>query len=125
MKPGLQFRLNQQLTLTPQLQQAIRLLQLSQLELEAELRQIAEGNPLLEFEEEAASAENDDLGGDEVDIYAAGNDAAAVDHNTDDAPEWPEDAGPVEAPIDFSMGNGSASGNSRGDEDFEPQNAAP
>jgi len=40
MKPGLQFRLNQQLTLTPQLQQAIRLLQLSQLELEAELRQI-------------------------------------------------------------------------------------
>lgn len=125
MKPGLQFRLNQQLTLTPQLQQAIRLLQLSQLELEAELRQIAEGNPLLEFEEEAASAENDDLGGDEVDIYAAGNDAAAVDHNTDDAPEWPEDAGPVEAPIDFSMGNSSASGNSRGDEDFEPQNAAP
>ena len=38
MKPALQFRLHQQLTLTPQLQQAIRLLQLSQLELEAELR---------------------------------------------------------------------------------------
>ena len=37
MKPGLQFRLHQQLTLTPQLQQAIRLLQLSQLELEAEV----------------------------------------------------------------------------------------
>jgi RNA polymerase sigma-54 factor len=52
MKPGLQFRLHQQLTLTPQLQQAIRLLQLSQLELEAELRQIAESNPLLEFAEE-------------------------------------------------------------------------
>ena len=53
MKPGLQFRLHQQLTLTPQLQQAIRLLQLSQLELEAELRQIAESNPLLEFAEDA------------------------------------------------------------------------
>ena len=52
MKPALQFRLHQQLTLTPQLQQAIRLLQLSQLELEAELRQIAESNPLLEFAEE-------------------------------------------------------------------------
>ena len=55
MKPGLQFRLHQQLTLTPQLQQAIRLLQLSQLELEAELRQIAESNPLLEFAEDAES----------------------------------------------------------------------
>ena len=47
MKQGLQFRLNQQLALTPQLQQAIRLLQLSNLELGMELQQIVEANPLL------------------------------------------------------------------------------
>lgn len=47
MKQGLQLRLNQQLALTPQLQQAIRLLQLSNLELGAELRQICDTNPLL------------------------------------------------------------------------------
>jgi RNA polymerase sigma-54 factor len=120
MKPGLQFRLNQQLTLTPQLQQAIRLLQLSQLELEAELRQIAEGNPLLEFEEEAAPGEVE-----EESFTAAPAEAPTVDHDVDDGADWSEPDTPVEAPIDFSL-SGSASGaGSRGEEDFEPQNAAP
>jgi RNA polymerase sigma-54 factor len=120
MKPGLQFRLNQQLTLTPQLQQAIRLLQLSQLELEAELRQIAEGNPLLEFEEEATPGEVE-----EESFTAAPAEAPTVDHDVDDGADWSEPDTPVEAPIDFSL-SGSASGaGSRGEEDFEPQNAAP
>ncbi|QLM58595.1 RNA polymerase factor sigma-54 [Escherichia coli] len=48
MKQGLQFRLSQQLAMTPQLQQAIRLLQLSTLELQQELQQALESNPLLE-----------------------------------------------------------------------------
>ncbi|HCK2656323.1 TPA: RNA polymerase factor sigma-54 [Escherichia coli] len=48
MKQGLQLRLNQQLAMTPQLQQAIRLLQLSTLELQQELQQALESNPLLE-----------------------------------------------------------------------------
>ncbi len=52
MKPALQLRLNQQLALTPQLQQAIRLLQLSRAELEMELVEALESNPLLEMEEE-------------------------------------------------------------------------
>ena len=39
MKQGLQLRLSQQLAMTPQLQQAIRLLQLSTLELQQELQQ--------------------------------------------------------------------------------------
>ncbi|MGN2242471.1 RNA polymerase factor sigma-54 [Frateuria sp. GZRR33] len=120
MKPGLQFRLNQQLTLTPQLQQAIRLLQLSQLELEAELRQIAEGNPLLEFEEESAEpGETEEEG-----FSAAPAEAPTVDHNVDDGADWGETDGPAEAPIDFSLGSSAPSG-SRGEEDFEPQNAAP
>jgi RNA polymerase sigma-54 factor len=61
MKPGIQLRLHQQLALTPQLQQAIRLLQLSQVELETELRELAETNPLLELDapEEGEGAEGE------------------------------------------------------------------
>ena len=56
MKPSLQVRLSQHLALTPQLQQSIRLLQLSTLELHQEVEQMLELNPFLEVEEEAAPA---------------------------------------------------------------------
>ena len=56
MKPSLQVRLSQHLALTPQLQQSIRLLQLSTLELHQEVEQMLEQNPFLETEEEAAPA---------------------------------------------------------------------
>ena len=52
MKPSLQLKLSQHLALTPQLQQSIRLLQLSTLELEHELENFLQENPLLEREEE-------------------------------------------------------------------------
>ena len=48
MKQSLQLRLGQSLTMTPQLQQAIKLLQLSSLELQTEIQQTLETNPLLE-----------------------------------------------------------------------------
>jgi len=48
MKPSLQLKLSQHLALTPQLQQSIRLLQLSTLELEQELEKYLQENPLLE-----------------------------------------------------------------------------
>ena len=48
MRPSINLRLNQQLKMTPQLQQAIRLLQLSSLELELEVRAALESNLLLE-----------------------------------------------------------------------------
>lgn len=48
MKHSLQLRLSQHLTLTPQLQQSIRLLQLSTLELNQELERLLQENPLLE-----------------------------------------------------------------------------
>ena len=57
MKPALQLRLGQSLALTPQLQQAIRLLQLSRLELEIELNLALESNPLLDMSEEPAEGE--------------------------------------------------------------------
>lgn len=57
MKQSLQLRLGQHLTMTPQLQQAIRLLQLSALELQAEVQEALESNPLLEAGEDAEQAE--------------------------------------------------------------------
>ena len=54
MRPSLQVRLSQHLALTPQLQQSIRLLQLSTLELHQEVEQMLEQNPFLEAEEDTA-----------------------------------------------------------------------
>src|SRR5512146_2167993 len=51
MKHSLQLRLSQHLTLTPQLQQSIRLLQLSTLELNQEIEKFLQDNPLLERED--------------------------------------------------------------------------
>jgi len=51
MKPALQLRIQSQLALTPQLQQAIKLLQLSSMELELELNLALESNPLLDLVE--------------------------------------------------------------------------
>ena len=57
MKQSLQLRLGQSLTMTPQLQQAIRLLQLSSLELSTEIQQVLESNPMLESNEDETSEE--------------------------------------------------------------------
>jgi RNA polymerase sigma-54 factor len=52
LKPALQLKLGQQLTMTPQLQQAIRLLQLPVLELQAQVQEALESNVMLEAEED-------------------------------------------------------------------------
>ena len=49
MKQTLALKLGQQLTMTPQLQQAIRLLQLSSLDLQQEIQTVLESNPMLEL----------------------------------------------------------------------------
>jgi len=72
MKQTLQLKLGQSLTMTPQLQQAIRLLQLSSLELQAEIQEILESNPLLEITED-----NNNDGGDN----ASGENAASSDNS--------------------------------------------
>lgn len=53
MKQSIQLRLGQNLTMTPQLQQAIRLLQLSTLDLQQEIQEVLESNLMLEVEDEA------------------------------------------------------------------------
>ena len=52
--------MGQQLTMTPQLQQAIRLLQLSTLDLQQEIQEALESNPMLERQEEGDDFDNSD-----------------------------------------------------------------
>lgn len=57
LKQGFDLRLGQTLSMTPQLQQAIRLLQLSSLELQAEIQQALEENPLLQLADEEGDSD--------------------------------------------------------------------
>lgn len=58
MKQSLSLKLGQSLTMTPQLQQAIRLLQLSSLDLQQEIQENLDSNPMLELDEDDESAED-------------------------------------------------------------------
>ena len=58
MRPTLQLKMGQQLTMTPQLQQAIRLLQLSSLELQQEIQDALDSNPLLDSDEDNNHADS-------------------------------------------------------------------
>lgn len=107
MKASLQLRIGTQLTMTPQLQQAIALLQLSTLDLRQEIQQALDANPMLEqedeFSEQAASEPKEE--------------------------EWSESI-PNELSVDSDwsdtyqdMGNLSGSSNSSEGPDFERQAA--
>ena len=54
MKPSLQLRLSQNLALTPQLQQSIKLLQLSTVEMQQEIENYLQENPMLERDDDGA-----------------------------------------------------------------------
>lgn len=71
LKPSLQLKLSQQLTMTPQLQQAIRLLQLPVMELQTQIQQALDENVMLETEEQdegdtAEAAEPDEVSSEDV-----------------------------------------------------------
>ncbi len=104
MKQGLHLKLSQHLTLTPQLQQSIRLLQLSTLELEAEIEQMLSDNPLLEREEEPAA-----FGSAEQPVTEALPDAFGP-QGADAPPDWAEreaaaGTAPAAAPRDVDDDN--------------------
>jgi len=81
MKHSLQLKLGQHLTLTPQLQQSIRLLQLSTLELNQELEQMLQDNPLLEREDEdEASYAATEAPAHTAEAEAQGTDTAPPEH---------------------------------------------
>jgi RNA polymerase sigma-54 factor len=106
VKPALQLRLHQQLALTPQLQQAIRLLQLSSVELEMELREALESNPLLELTEvDGEESANGEYAG--VDAPAAATEGATEAATTNEegpAEEGPRDEFGGDESIDFDFG---------------------
>lgn len=122
MKPTLQTRLSQQLTLTPQLRQAIKLLQLSSIELELEINDAIDSNPLLEREEEEELL-NGANGSDEAPVSTA--DTATADTEREGAGESTEQ---FEDVPDFEWEDDSFSrtSNPSGDgEDREDTTAAP
>jgi len=137
MKQTLQLKLTQHLTLTPQLQQSIRLLQLSTLELNAEVDRMLQENPLLEREDgdeeppqefsvsgtapgpvttERPTREESDGDGDGGDGIAAADAAPS----RDDLPDVTDFADFGGGATDGDWGGGSAAE----DDDFSPQQAA-
>ncbi|MGI9324926.1 MAG: RNA polymerase factor sigma-54 [Pseudomonadales bacterium] len=142
LKQGLQLKLGQSLTMTPQLQQAIRLLQLSALDLQQEIQEVLEANPMLELEDEYELAANGtdptteqqpaDTSADESDAQIEGDlkvtgeatetEVAAGD-NTD---QLPDDL-PVDTDWDdvYEPATSTSSSSSEGDWDFTEFNSAP
>lgn len=102
MRTGLQLRQSQQLAMTPQLQQAIRLLQLSSQELDLELRRALEENVLLETPDESPSSTTEEA------LRDPGEDDGN-DRETDPAVEtdW-DQTGSVESADEWSAGSAGA-----------------
>ena len=93
MRPSLQLRIGQQLTMTPQLQQAIKLLQLSTLDLQQEIQEALETNPLLEVDENQAPNKEDNGSNDLEEAFSASasaETATASDGSEDAAPSSDE-----------------------------------
>jgi RNA polymerase sigma-54 factor len=125
MKPTLQLKTSQHLTLTPQLQESIRLLQLSTLELNQEIERLAQENPLLELDDSVGSgieylgvleAEVEPLPGDLMEIPDEGSGKLLSDDSLDAKKEGEADW----------LGDDSASRGMRDDDDERdfPQQAA-
>lgn len=116
MKQSLQLRIGQQLTMTPQLQQAIRLLQLSTLELQIEIQQALESNVMLELAEDAetedemiAGLENaaDPLHEENLADNPENRDSATTepDNNSQDLEVQHREEIPDELPVDSDWGD--------------------
>lgn len=117
MKVGLHLGLGQHLTMTPQLQQAIRLLQLSTLELQQEVQSALDSNPLLELEDgNEPEAGLPDLPGAAQDAPPTASDTLTLDTQAALPDELPVDT----AWDDIYVGSGSASGGEALDEDGDP-----
>ena len=107
MKPSLSLRMSQHLALTPQLQQSIRLLQLSTLELSQEVEQMLDENPFLERAEDEAPIESLGLGAQDerVSLGDRVSEAAQDSPASDDGPDLRDEA--VEGVAESWDGDGS------------------
>lgn len=113
MKHSLQLKLGQHLTLTPQLQQSIRLLQLSTLELNQELEQMLQDNPLLEREDENEDAAS--LAAAEAPAHTAEAEAQSTEAPQPESSE----SDPVTSLDDSDWNDYSTAGSNDEDSDYE------
>ena len=104
MKPTIQLRLGQHLTMTPQLQQAIKLLQLSTLDLKQEIQEALDSNLMLETEEEGARREDqaseDAKSGDDLNGTRPAGDNSSNDPNNESEIKIESEAMPDDLPVD-------------------------
>ena len=88
MNPGIRLHLGQQIAMTPQLLQSIRMLQLSTLELEQEVRQALEENLMLEQDEDSEVEESEaapaEASNHEEIVAVSANDASALEQMSED-----------------------------------------
>ncbi|MCK9534210.1 MAG: RNA polymerase factor sigma-54 [Pseudomonas sp.] len=103
MKASLVLKMGQQLSMTPQLQQAIRLLQMSTLDLQEEIQEALDSNPMLEREEdgEHANAASPPVDNSHGGQSAGEDDAANSTEKQQDSTDWTEQI-PNELEIDTS-----------------------
>jgi len=136
MKASLQLKMGQHLTMTPQLQQAIRLLQLSTLDLQQEIQEALDSNPMLEVEEH----EHDDLPdlSRNSDHDTTSNEVSSQDDSHNDTPEldeqWSQEQLPDDLPVDSqwedtyqttaSVASGSSSNAIDDDFDYDSRHAS-
>ncbi len=143
MKASLQLKLGQSLTMTPQLQQAIRLLQLSTLDLQQEIQQALESNPMLETPEEdeqlsdssEASEQADSEGDGEESASAAENETTSDWDEVENGPDWSSETDapdnlPDDLPVDTawddiyqSAPSQATRNDDENDNDFETRNS--
>src|SRR5215471_9432153 len=125
MKQTLQLKLTQHLTLTPQLQQSIRLLQLSTIELNAEVERMLQENPLLEKaegDEEPAAFSMPLAGPSRIDSDASASESPSASETATATAEAPEaEVAPFDDyPVgDSDWGGGSGAGDD--DDGLYPQ----
>lgn len=117
MKLSLQLKMGQQLTMTPQLRQAIRMLQLSTLDLQQEIQEALESNPMLELEDSQTNDISTGSGGEEefVDLSEE-----IPELKLQDMAEW-SDSIPNELPVDSTWDDVYPSlSASIGNDDYDP-----
>nr|MCU0972807.1 RNA polymerase factor sigma-54 [Burkholderiales bacterium] len=120
MKHTLQLRLSQHLTLTPQLQQSIRLLQLSTLELNQELERFLQENPLLEREDDGeAETPNPEEASFAPPDFANAERPAREEPEAPNVPETPEYDAEARADRDWMEDDGGSYGSR--DDGEEPE----
>lgn len=103
MKPSLVLKMGQQLSMTPQLQQAIRLLQLSSMDLQQEVQELLESNSMLELQEPGDDFDDSNVLAEDVIVPPVTQEVTFQDtlSDTSSESETTTDVIPEELPVDI------------------------